>query len=209
MLECANTENCRQAKIIAVASKNIVFDKTAIILHMLEDPGIKTTKGHLAQILLSGPLTWSQTIQFPQKRDPPRGCNHTLPPEHEAGSQLRFNASRWTTDAKHKWLRRAPRERPNGAMTTPHAASGQVATEQNGARCMEDGQPLRNDCLSCLGHSRKLLPKTPVSTIVPSCSMPKSSPSNIVRVLRRCVSRRYNQVHWICLTRPSDDALES
>ena len=40
MLECANTENCRQAKIIAVGSKNIVFDKTAIILHMLEDPGI-------------------------------------------------------------------------------------------------------------------------------------------------------------------------
>ena len=40
MLECANTENCRQAKIIAVGSKNIVFDKTAIILHMLEDPGM-------------------------------------------------------------------------------------------------------------------------------------------------------------------------
>ena len=40
MLECANTENCRQAKIIAVGSKDIVFDKTAIILHMLEDPGI-------------------------------------------------------------------------------------------------------------------------------------------------------------------------
>ena len=40
MLECANTENCRQAKIIAVGSKDIVFDKTAIILHMLEDPGM-------------------------------------------------------------------------------------------------------------------------------------------------------------------------
>ena len=40
MLECANTENCRQAKIIDVGSKDIVFDKTAIVLHMLEDPGI-------------------------------------------------------------------------------------------------------------------------------------------------------------------------
>ena len=39
MLECANTENCRQAKIIAVGEKT-VFDKTAIIVHMLEDPGI-------------------------------------------------------------------------------------------------------------------------------------------------------------------------
>ena len=40
MQECANTENCRQAKIIAVGSTDIVFDKTAIIVHMLEDPGI-------------------------------------------------------------------------------------------------------------------------------------------------------------------------
>ena len=43
MLEYANTENCRQATLAAVGSTNIVFDKTAIIVHMLEDPGIATS----------------------------------------------------------------------------------------------------------------------------------------------------------------------
>ena len=76
MLECANTENCRQAKIIAVGSKDIVFDKTAIILHMLEDPGMSFPAPSIAFLIrpvLSFPFIslgraphWAQ-ITLPRK----------------------------------------------------------------------------------------------------------------------------------------------
>ena len=38
--ECANAENSWRAKIIDVGSKNIALDNRAIIVHILEEPGM-------------------------------------------------------------------------------------------------------------------------------------------------------------------------